>query len=123
MCAGSDDGSIFIWNRHNTNIVRVLKGDDSIVNCLQPHPYSCYLASSGIENVVRIWSPKFDHPDDTDETDEEAEKEEAKSDQYIVKDVKKAAVENQSQMNSHPFEYLFMNFAHSQSKFYYSSLN
>lgn len=58
IMAGSDDGSFFIWDRKTTNIIRVLRGDDSIVNCLQPHPTSCLLASSGIDPVVRLWSPR-----------------------------------------------------------------
>lgn len=58
IVAGSDDGSIFIWDRVSTNIVRVLRGDDSIVNCLQPHPTTCMLATSGIDPVVRLWSPR-----------------------------------------------------------------
>ena len=57
IVAGSDDGSFFIWEKKTTNIVRVLKGDDSIVNCLQPHPSHCLLATSGIDPVVRLWSP------------------------------------------------------------------
>lgn len=65
IVAGSDDGSFFIWDRSSTNIVRILRGDDSIVNCLQPHPSMCLLATSGIEPYVRLWSPrpqvKFDY--------------------------------------------------------------
>ena len=65
IVAGSDDGSFFIWERRTSNIVRVLRGDDSIVNCLQPHPTHCLLATSGIDPVVRLWSPrpevKFNH--------------------------------------------------------------
>ena len=57
IVAGSDDGSIFIWDRQSTNNIRILKGDASIVNCLQPHPSYCMLATSGIEHVVRIWTP------------------------------------------------------------------
>ncbi|RZF34316.1 hypothetical protein LSTR_LSTR016590 [Laodelphax striatellus] len=56
--AGSDDGSIYFWERESTNNVRILKGDSSIVNCLQPHPSSCLLASSGIDTTVRLWSPQ-----------------------------------------------------------------
>ena len=41
-----------------SNIVRVLRGDDSIVNCLQPHPSICMLARSRIDPVVRLWSPR-----------------------------------------------------------------
>ncbi len=57
VIAGSDEGSIFIWDRDTGNIRRILKGDDAIVNCLQPHPTSCLLATSGIDPVVRLWSP------------------------------------------------------------------
>lgn len=57
IVAGSDDGSFFIWDRNTTNIVRVLRGDDRIVNCLQPHPSTCLLATSGIDPVIRLWSP------------------------------------------------------------------
>ncbi len=64
--AGSDDGKFFIWDRKTTNIVKVLQGDDSIVNCLQPHPTSCLLATSGIEPVVKIWAPL---PEDGKEND------------------------------------------------------
>ncbi len=56
--AGSDDGNIFFWDRKSTNIVKILKGDKSIVNCLQPHPDCCFLASSGIDHVVRLWTPQ-----------------------------------------------------------------
>ena len=58
IIAGSDDGSFFLWEKSTTNIVRVLRGDDSIVNCLQPHPSACILATSGIDPVVRLWSPR-----------------------------------------------------------------
>lgn len=55
--AGSDDGSFFVWDRITTNIVRILRGDERIVNCLQPHPSVCLLATSGIESDIRLWSP------------------------------------------------------------------
>lgn len=58
IAAGSDDGSFFIWDRETTNIVRTLRGDDCIVNCVQPHPTTCVLATSGIDKVVRLWSPQ-----------------------------------------------------------------
>lgn len=57
ILAGSDDGCFFIWDRHTGIVERVLRGDESIVNCLQPHPFTCMLATSGIDSVVRIWSP------------------------------------------------------------------
>ncbi|XP_034253371.1 WD and tetratricopeptide repeats protein 1-like [Thrips palmi] len=57
IVAGSDDGYMYFWDRNTTNNLRILRGDGSIVNCLQPHPTYCLLASSGIDPVVRLWSP------------------------------------------------------------------
>jgi hypothetical protein len=102
IAAGSDDGSFFIWDKTTTNVVRVLKGDESIVNCIQPHPFSCYLATSGIDPHIRIWSPKLSETKENDER--------------IVTDIRSAAVNNQIQMNSHPFEFLFLNLTQNNSK-------
>lgn len=57
ICAGSDDGIIFIWDRTTTEIMTALRGDVSIVNCVQPHPSACFIASSGIDAAVKFWSP------------------------------------------------------------------
>lgn len=94
VVAGSDDGSFFIWDRRTTNIIRILRGDDSIVNCLQPHPTSCLLATSGIDPVVRLWSPK---PEDGSKNDRE------------VLNLYDAASANQKRMNADPFEVMLIN--------------
>ena len=94
IVAGSDDGSFFIWDRNTTNIARVLRGDDSIVNCLQSHPNCCLLASSGIDPVVRLWSPR---PDD------------GIKDEREVSDSDDAAFANQRRMNADPLEVMLMN--------------
>ncbi|XP_063241067.1 WD and tetratricopeptide repeats protein 1 [Bacillus rossius redtenbacheri] len=94
IVAGSDDGSFFVWERSTTNIIRVLKGDDSIVNCLQPHPSYCLLATSGIDPVVRLWSPR---PEDGSKNDRE------------VEDLYDAASANQKRMNADPFEVMLRN--------------
>ncbi|GFS78955.1 WD and tetratricopeptide repeats protein 1 [Trichonephila clavipes] len=94
IVAGSDDGSIFIWDRITTNIVRVLRGDESIVNCLQPHPSTCLLATSGIDPVVRLWGPKA----------EDGSKEDRE-----IRDSEVAAVANQRRMNADPLEIMLLN--------------
>ncbi|XP_054722038.1 WD and tetratricopeptide repeats protein 1-like [Uloborus diversus] len=94
IVAGSDDGSIFIWDKITTNIVRVLRGDDSIVNCLQPHPTTCLLATSGIDPVVRLWGPKAE-----DGSIEDRE----------IIDSEEAAISNQRRMNADPLEIMLMN--------------
>ncbi|XP_014614104.1 PREDICTED: WD and tetratricopeptide repeats protein 1-like [Polistes canadensis] len=94
IVAGSDDGSFFIWDRNTTNIVRVLRGDDRIVNCLQPHPSTCLLATSGIDPVIRLWSPL---PEDGSINDRE------------IKNLEDAALANQIRMNRDPFELMLIN--------------
>ncbi|KAK6170193.1 hypothetical protein SNE40_018646 [Patella caerulea] len=94
IVAGSDDGSFFVWEKETTNIVRVLRGDDSIVNCLQPHPSSCLLATSGIDPVVRLWSPR---PEDGSKNERE------------IDNSDDAASANQKRMNADPLEIMLMN--------------
>jgi DDB1- and CUL4-associated factor 8 len=58
VISGSDCGSIFFWEREKNEIIQIVKGDKHIVNCLSPHPNSIpVLATSGIENDVKIWTP------------------------------------------------------------------
>ncbi|XP_041352477.1 WD and tetratricopeptide repeats protein 1-like isoform X2 [Gigantopelta aegis] len=94
IVAGSDDGSFFIWEKETTNIVRVLRGDDSIVNCLQPHPSYCLLATSGIDPVVRLWSPKA---------------EDGSKNEREIDNSDDAASANQKRMNADPLEVMLMN--------------
>lgn len=64
VIAGSDDGNFYIWERPTNKIVAVYKGDTTIVNCVQPHPTLCMLATSGIDHEIRLWSPKQEGFDD-----------------------------------------------------------
>jgi len=57
IVGGSDDGAFYIWDKETTNIVKAVYGDMQILNCLQPHPSVCVLATSGIEPLVKLWSP------------------------------------------------------------------
>lgn len=57
IVAGSDDGLFFIWDKSTENNLLILRGDSSIVNCLQPHPSEFMLATSGIDNEVKLWTP------------------------------------------------------------------
>lgn len=57
IVAGSDDCNFFIWERPTNMIKSIYKGDMAIVNCVQPHPTTCLLATSGIDHEIKIWSP------------------------------------------------------------------
>lgn len=132
---------MFIWEKSSTNIARVLKGDDSIVNCVQPHPNSCYVATSGIDPHVRLWAPKLpdvdvlyrskksstttqtlpEHSPHQNEDDQDTETDSDDEDDNrsrVVQDVRTAEINNHRQMNSHPFEFLFLNLAQSNGIYY-----
>jgi len=62
VACGSDDGRVFIYDASTGECIKLLQADDDIVNCVQPHPTLPVIATSGIEPVVRLWSPSSDEP-------------------------------------------------------------
>ncbi|OQV21610.1 WD and tetratricopeptide repeats protein 1 [Hypsibius exemplaris] len=118
IMAGSDDGKFFIWDRESTNLVKVIRGDSAIVNCLQAHPATCLIATSGIDEHIRIWAPQ---PVDRDAE----EKEEAKSSEATrgrqpadseegavgtaVRNVDRATLDNQRRMHADPWSVMMGN--------------
>ncbi|KAI7738297.1 hypothetical protein M8C21_015125 [Ambrosia artemisiifolia] len=50
-------GHIFIWNKKDCKLVRVMEGDRRIVNQVEPHPSIPVLASSGLEKNIKLWVP------------------------------------------------------------------
>ncbi|KAL8543395.1 hypothetical protein ACS0TY_004071 [Phlomoides rotata] len=58
VVSGSDCGRIFIWNKKDGRLVRVMEADKHVVNCIESHPHSTVLASSGIEHDIKMWIPK-----------------------------------------------------------------
>ncbi|XP_012077700.1 DDB1- and CUL4-associated factor 8 isoform X1 [Jatropha curcas] len=58
VVSGSDCGRIFIWKKKGGELIRVMEADKHVVNCIENHPHATVLASSGIENDIKIWTPK-----------------------------------------------------------------
>ncbi|XVE93914.1 hypothetical protein REPUB_Repub01dG0235300 [Reevesia pubescens] len=58
VVSGSDCGRIFIWKKKGGELVRVMEADKHVVNCIESHPHTTVLASSGIETDIKIWTPK-----------------------------------------------------------------
>lgn len=56
--AGSDDGRVYIWDARSGAMICALDADEDIVNSVAAHPTLPYLATSGIEDKVRIWGPR-----------------------------------------------------------------
>lgn len=88
IVAGSDDGAFYIWDKRTTNLVKACDGDLQILNCLQPHPTDCVLATSGIDPVVKLWSPNGSHCCD-------------------VKSLEQRCQQNQTFINSDPWDLMF----------------
>ncbi|KAG6422029.1 hypothetical protein SASPL_118590 [Salvia splendens] len=57
IASGSDDGRWFIWEKKTGRLLKMLHGDDAVVNCIQCHPYDCVIATSGIDSTIKIWTP------------------------------------------------------------------
>ncbi|XP_074344936.1 uncharacterized protein LOC141684001 isoform X2 [Apium graveolens] len=58
VVSGSDCGRIFIWRKRTGELLRVIEADKKVVNCIEPHPHTTALASSGIESDIKLWTPK-----------------------------------------------------------------
>ncbi|KAK7272118.1 hypothetical protein RJT34_28526 [Clitoria ternatea] len=57
VLSGSDCGHIFIWKKKEAKLVKLMVGDQHVVNQLESHPHLPILATCGIEKNVKIWSP------------------------------------------------------------------
>ncbi|XP_051205346.2 uncharacterized protein [Lolium perenne] len=75
VASGSDCGYVFIWRKKGGELIRVMKGDKRIVNCVEQHPSESIFASSGIDTSIKIWGAggsedpsvaNFDEVDDPD---------------------------------------------------------
>lgn len=58
IVSGSDCGNIYFWDKSTESIVQWMAGDENgVVNCLEPHPQIPAIATSGLDDDVKIWVP------------------------------------------------------------------
>ncbi|KAK9136131.1 hypothetical protein Syun_015461 [Stephania yunnanensis] len=62
IASGSDDGRWFIWEKRTGRLIKVLAGDEAVVNCVQCHPFDCTVATSGIDSTIKIWTAQAQIP-------------------------------------------------------------
>ncbi|RDX91704.1 WD and tetratricopeptide repeats protein 1, partial [Mucuna pruriens] len=62
VASGSDDGRWFIWEKRTGRLIKMLNGDESVVNCVQCHPFDFVVATSGIDSTIKIWTPSAPVP-------------------------------------------------------------
>ena len=64
LISGSDDFNLYMWKIPTDDSVKwvdsahmILRGHRSIVNQVRYNPASCLIASSGVEKIIKLWSP------------------------------------------------------------------
>nr|XP_029121469.1 WD and tetratricopeptide repeats protein 1 isoform X3 [Elaeis guineensis] len=90
VASGSDDGRWFIWEKRTGRLIKMLAGDEAgnnflsvlvvffekkfllsfmtcfasflVVNCVQCHPFDCAIATSGIDDTIKMWTPHAEVP-------------------------------------------------------------
>ncbi|XP_074279406.1 protein ALTERED SEED GERMINATION 2 isoform X2 [Silene latifolia] len=62
VATGSDDGRWFIWEKKTGRLIKMLMGDEAVVNCVQCHPFDTVVATSGIDSTIKIWTPTAPDP-------------------------------------------------------------
>lgn len=58
VVAGSDDGRFYVYDVATGLPLGSAHADGDIVNCVRPHPRKPWLATSGIDSGIRLWSPE-----------------------------------------------------------------
>lgn len=65
VISGSDCGYVYLWDKESGHIIHYMHGDEEgVVNCLEPHPTCPILATSGLDEDVKIWVPSCEYPPD-----------------------------------------------------------
>ncbi|XP_054712777.1 DDB1- and CUL4-associated factor 8-like, partial [Uloborus diversus] len=63
IVSGSDCGYIFFWEKQSEHVVQFMYADENgVVNCLEPNPIMPVLASSGLDDDIKIWVPSCEKP-------------------------------------------------------------
>eukprot|EP00871_Galdieria_phlegrea_P001040 jgi/Galph1/1937/GphlegSOOS_G622.1 len=50
-------GRFYIWSLRSGRLVNSIIADNEVVNCVLPHPYQPMIATSGIDNNIKLWMP------------------------------------------------------------------
>jgi len=54
VCAGSQTGTLKIWDLEAAKIVRTLTGHKSTIRCMDFHPYGDFLTSGSLDTSIKV---------------------------------------------------------------------
>ncbi|XP_067945504.1 DDB1- and CUL4-associated factor 8-like [Watersipora subatra] len=57
IVSGSDCGHVYLWDKRSQQVVQIQRGDEGVVNVLEPHPFYPYLAVSGLAHDPKLLMP------------------------------------------------------------------
>ncbi|XP_078159721.1 uncharacterized protein LOC144555308 isoform X2 [Carex rostrata] len=57
VVTGSDCGHVYIWRKKGGDLISMMHGDKHVVNCIEAHPYFPFLATSGFDKSIKLWTP------------------------------------------------------------------
>jgi len=67
VVSGSDGGHLFVWDAATAELENIFVGDSvGAINCLEPHPFLPYLATSGLSHTAKLWRPVRDCAEQSD---------------------------------------------------------
>ncbi|CAB3407925.1 unnamed protein product [Caenorhabditis bovis] len=69
IVAGSDCGTMFVYDTKSTALIGAWQADENILNILQPHPSMFMLATSGIDYDIKLWEPRFEKTEEETQND------------------------------------------------------
>jgi len=96
IISGSDCGNIFIWDKNSEGLVKLMPGDDQgVVNVLEPHPTMPVLATSGLDDEVKLWMP-------LQNTESPGHCWQREQKEYMLNTVQKNLNDRETQRNSEP---------------------
>jgi len=65
ILSGSDDGRMYFWDKYTSKLINTGVADngmdlgtssEGVVNCITPHPKLPFIATSGLDSDVKLWS-------------------------------------------------------------------
>lgn len=58
VCAGSQAGTLKIWDLEAARLVRTHTGHKASISCIEFHPYGEYLASGSLDACIKLWDTR-----------------------------------------------------------------
>ncbi|GJQ14150.1 hypothetical protein GpartN1_g5941.t1 [Galdieria partita] len=98
VLSGSDDGCFYVWSLDSGMLLGSYRADSDAVNCVLPHPCQPLIATSGIDNDIKLWKPSdWHHNIDEAEMEKQVKCNMDKLNEILIRPQEMSGTENDSQ--------------------------